>query len=78
MAHPEPFVPLAVREFNAGTMIHDGLKSLIEEYVGNNRSVCTCTDLERLLFIIEELDVTYLPINGNGDINQVATPLVLG
>jgi hypothetical protein len=77
MTHPDPFVPFGMQEFNVGAAIHDRPKNLIEVYVANNASICTCTDLERLLFIIEELEITYLPINSNGDINRAATTLVL-
>jgi hypothetical protein len=77
MTHSNPFVPFGMQEFNDGTMIREGLKNLIELYIATNRSICSCTNLERLLFIIEELEITYLPIDINGDVDQVATPLVL-
>jgi hypothetical protein len=77
MAHPDPFDKLAMRECNAGTIIRDYLRNLIEDYINDNRSICTCTDLERLLFILDELEITCLPIDGNGDVDRSGAPLLL-
>jgi hypothetical protein len=76
MTHADPFVPFDMQDFNVGVLICEGLKSLIESYITDNRSVCSCTDIERLLLIVEELEVTYLPIDSNGDVNRSGTPLV--
>jgi hypothetical protein len=78
IAHPNPFEPLAMQDFNAGTIMRDYLNNLIEGDINNNRSICTCTDLDSLLFIIDELKITYLPIDSNGDVDRSGTPLILG
>ena len=58
-------------------MIRDHLKDLIEDYVDNNRAICSCTNLDRLLFLIYELEITYMPIDNDGNIIHTATPLIL-
>ena len=41
MSLDDPFTPLSMQAFNVGTMIHDNLKNLIEDYLNNNRTICT-------------------------------------
>jgi hypothetical protein len=43
----------------------------------NNRTICTCTNMERLLLIIYELEITYMPADTDGNIVNTATPLIL-
>ena len=52
-----------MRSVNIGTMICDHLKNLIEDYVDNNQAICICTNMECLLLIIDELEITYMPID---------------
>jgi hypothetical protein len=66
-----------MRTFNVGTMICDHLKNLIEDYVDNNWTVCSCTNLDRLLLLIYELEIIYVPIDNDGNIIRTAAPLTL-
>jgi hypothetical protein len=45
--------------------------------VDNNQAICTCTNLERLLLLIYELEITYMPVDIDGDVVNTATPLIL-
>jgi hypothetical protein len=73
----DPFVPMNVRRFNAGMLIREGLKSQIELMIEKNPTIVSCTDMNRLLLIVEEMDITYFPINRDGDVDRSATPLAL-
>jgi hypothetical protein len=66
-----------MQSFNVGTMIRDHLKNLIEDYVDNNQAICTCTNLERLLLLIYELEITYMPVDTDGNVINTATPFIL-
>ena len=72
-----PFVALSARRFNVGILIREGLKELDESVINMNSTALSCTDTERLLLIVEEIEISYLPLNDTGDIDQSATPLVL-
>jgi hypothetical protein len=74
----DPCPTLGLRIVSIGTQIHDGLKNLIEDYVNNNWTTCSCTDLPRLLLIINNLEITYLYINSKGDINRMGAPQIIG
>jgi hypothetical protein len=73
----DPFIPMNVRRFNAGILIHEGLKSQIESIIEKNPTLVSCTDVDRLLLIVEEMEITYFPLNRDGDGDRSATPLVL-
>jgi hypothetical protein len=73
----DPFVPMNVRRFNAGILIREGLKSQIELMIKKIPTIVSCTDNDRLLLIVEEINITYFPINCDGDVDRSATPLVL-
>jgi hypothetical protein len=77
MTLDDPFPSFSMRSFNVGTMIRDHLKNLIEDYVDNNQAICTCTNLDHLLLLIYELEITYMPVNIDGHIINTATPLIL-
>jgi hypothetical protein len=77
MTLDDPFPSFSMRTFNAGAMIRDHLKNLIEDYIDNNRTVCSCTKLDRLLLLIYELEITYVPIDYDGNIIHTTTPLIL-
>jgi hypothetical protein len=66
-----------MQTFNVGTMIRDHLKNLIEDCVDNNQTACTCTNLDRLLLLIYELEISYIPVDDNGNVDRTATPLIL-
>jgi hypothetical protein len=73
----DPFVALSVQRFNGGILILEGLKSWIESVINKNPTVLSCTDIERLSLVVEEMEISYLPLNDTGDIDRSATPLVL-
>ena len=77
MTLDDPFPSFSVRSFNVGTMIRDYLKNLIEDYVDNNQTTCSCTNLDRLLLLVYELEITYTPIDHAGNVMHTATPLIL-
>jgi hypothetical protein len=77
MSNEDPFVPMNVPRFNVGIFIREGLKSQIESMIEKNPTIVNCTGIDRLLLIVEEMEITYFPLNGDGDIDQLATPLVL-
>jgi hypothetical protein len=58
-------------------VIREGLKSLIESFIDNNDTLISCTNMGHLLLIVEELEITYLPVDNNGDVDRLGTPLVL-
>ena len=58
-------------------MIRDHLKDMVEDYVDNNQGRCSCTNLNRLMLLLFELEITYVPIDDNGDILHTAAPLIL-
>jgi hypothetical protein len=49
MTLDDPFPSFSMQAFTIGTMIRDHLKNLIEDYVDDNRTVCSCTNLDHLL-----------------------------
>jgi hypothetical protein len=66
-----------MQTFNIGAVIRDHLKDLIEDYVDNNQKRFSCTNLNRLMLLLYELEITYMPIDDNGDILRTAAPLIL-
>jgi hypothetical protein len=70
MTHEHPFVPMNMQLFNAGIVIREGVKNLIERFIDNNGTLFICTDMDHLLLIVEELKITYLPIDNNGDVDR--------
>jgi hypothetical protein len=74
----DPFTLSSMQEFNVGTMICEYLKNLVEDYINSNRTICTCTDLDHLLLIINKLEITYMLVNGNGDVDGAGAPMILG
>jgi hypothetical protein len=77
MTIADPFAALSIQRFNAGIFIREGLKNWIEFVVTKHPDIISCTDMERLLLVVEEMEITYLPLNDTGDIDRSATPLVL-
>jgi hypothetical protein len=74
----DPFSALSLRAMSIGTVIHDSMKNLIEDYVNDNQTICTWTNLSYLLLIIDELEITYMSVDSNGDVNCTGTPEILG
>jgi hypothetical protein len=77
MTLDDPFPSFSMQSFNVGTMICDYLRNTIEDYVDNNQTACSCTNLDRLLLLIYELEITHMPIDNDGNVMYTATPLVL-
>jgi hypothetical protein len=50
---------------------------MIESFIDNNDTIVSCTEMDPLLLIVEELGIMYLPIDNNGDVDRSGTPLVL-
>ena len=50
---------------------------MVEDYVDNNQGRCSCTNLNRLMLLLFELEITYVPIDVDGDILHTAAPLIL-
>ena len=73
----DPFESFSMRTFNIGAMIRGYLKDMVEDYVDNNQGRCSCTNLNRLMLLLYELEITYVPIDDNGDILHTAAPLIL-
>jgi hypothetical protein len=73
----DPFPSFSMRTFNVGAMIRDHLKNLIEDCVEKNWTTCTCTNLDRLLLLIYELEISCMPVDNDGSIDRTATPLIL-
>jgi hypothetical protein len=73
----DPFIPMNVRRFNAGKLIREGLKSQIESMIKKNPTIVSCTDVDCLLLIVEEMDIAHFPINRDGNVERSATPLAL-
>jgi hypothetical protein len=58
-------------------VIREGLKNMIESFIDNNDTIISCTDMDCLLLIVGELEIMYLPVDNNGDVDRSCTPLVL-
>ena len=73
----DPYRSFSMRTFNVGAMIRDHLKDVIEDFVDNGQNHCSCSNLDRLILLLYALDITYLPIDNDGDILCTAEPLIL-
>jgi hypothetical protein len=76
IALDDPFSALSLRAMSVGTVIRDYLKNLIADYDNNNRTMCTRTDLSRLLPIIDELEITCVSVDSNGDVDHTGAPKI--
>jgi hypothetical protein len=74
----DPFPTLCLLILNIGPMIRGGLKNQIEDYINNNKSICSCTNLPCLMLIIDDLEITYLSVDNNGNIDNAGGPQILG
>ena len=77
MALEDPYRSFSMRTFNAGAMIRDHLKDVIEDFVDNGQNHCCCTNLNRLTLLLYTLEITYLPIDDDGNTLRTAEPLIL-
>ena len=78
---PRPMSTLRVRKSNIAMHIREDLKCQIQKVIEDNPEHVVCTDIERLLLIVEEMEIAYLPLqergNTAGNVDQNATPLIL-
>ena len=77
MALEDPYHSFSMRTFNVGAMIRDHLKDTIEDFVDNDQNHCSCMNLNHLTLLLFELEITYMPIDDNGNILRTADPLIL-
>ena len=77
MALEDPYRLFSMRTFNVGAMIRDHLKDAIEDFVDNGQNHCSCTNFNRLTLLLYALEITYLPIDDDGNILRTADPLIL-
>jgi hypothetical protein len=77
IALEDPYRSFSMRTSNVGTMIRDHLKDLIEDFIDNGQSHCSCPNRDRLLLLLYALEITYLPIDGDGNILHTADPVIL-
>ena len=73
----DPYRSFSMRTFNVGAMIRDHLKDAIEDFVDNGQNHCSCSNLNRLTLLLYALEITYLPIDDDGNILRTADPLIL-
>ena len=57
--------------------IREELKFQIEEIVKASPDAASCTDINRLLLMVEEMEIMYFPLHSNGKVDRTAVPLVL-
>ena len=57
--------------------IREELRFQIEETVKANPNAASCTDINRLLLMVEEMEIAYFPLHSNGKVDRTAVPLVL-
>ena len=78
---PRPMSTLRVRKSNIAMHIREDLKCQIQRVIDNNPEHVVCTDIERLLLMVEEMEITYLPLQERGktpgNVDRNATPLIL-
>jgi hypothetical protein len=73
----DPFIRMSVRKSNIAISIREGLKNRIESMVKSNAATVSCTDIDRLLLVVEEMEITYFPLQDDGSVDRTAIPLVL-
>ena len=47
--------------------IREEIKSQIQTFIEDNPEHVVCTDIERILLMVEEMEITYLPLQEDGD-----------
>ena len=78
---PRPMSTLRVRKSNIAMHIREELKCQIQKVIEDNPEHVVCTDIERLLLMVEEMEITYLPLQERGktagNVDRNAAPLIL-
>ena len=78
---PHPMNTLQIRKSNVAMWIREDLKHQIQDIIEGNSEYVSCTDIDRLLLMVEEMKITCLPLQGHGDaagnVDRKATPLIL-
>jgi hypothetical protein len=77
MEAEDPFGRMRPRKSNIAISICEGLKNEIESMVKSNAAAVSCTDINCLLLMVEEMEITYFPLQDDGSVDRTAAPLVL-
>ena len=77
MEDENPLDAMQPRKSNVTMSIREELKFQIEEIVKASPDAASCTDINRLLLMVEEMEITYFPLHSNGKVDRTAVPLVL-
>ena len=77
-----PMRTLQIHKSNIAIHIREEIKSQIQTYIEDNPEYIVCTDIERVLLMVEEMEITYFPLQEDGktpgNVDRKATPLILG
>ena len=73
----DPFLRMKPRKNNVALVIREGLKDKIESLIKENSKLVKCTDIERLQLMMEEVKITYCPLQDDGNVDRSAPPLTL-
>jgi hypothetical protein len=55
----DPFIRMNVQKSNITISIREGLKNKIESMVKSNAATVSCADIDRLLLVVEEMDIIF-------------------
>ena len=82
LKNPRPMSTLRICKDNIVMHIREEIKCQIQKVVEGNPTHVVCTDIEHLLLIVEEMEITYLPLQERGsktagNVDRNATPLIL-
>ena len=72
-----PLDTMQPRKSNVAMSIREELKFQIEEIVKASPDAASCMDINRLLLMVEEMEITYFPLQSDGKVDRAAVPLVL-
>ena len=72
-----PLDAMRPRKSNVAMSIREELKCQIEEIVQASPDAASCMDISCLLLMVEEMEITYLPLQSDGRVDREAVPLVL-
>ena len=77
MEEEHPLDGMQPQRSNVAMSICEELKFQIEEIIKANPEAARCTDINRPPLMVEEMEITYLPLNSDGKVNRSAVPLIL-
>ena len=64
-----PLDAMQPRKSNVAMSIREELRFQIEEIVKASPDAASCTDINRLLLMVEEMEITYLPLQSDGRVD---------